>query len=603
MPKIIKMDAKLANLIAAGEVVEKPASVVKELVENAIDAHAKKISVYVYESGISKIKVIDDGDGMTPEDAKLAFLRHATSKIKNEYDLARIHTLGFRGEAVPSIAAVSLMQILTNDGSGGYQVTYKGGSIQSEGISPCQKGTTVTVENLFYNTPARLKYIKSLTKELSSIVFIMNKFAITNPSISFSLYSNDKNLIRTSGNGSYEELFGEIYGLNVAKNLIKKEFMADGTRILVVFAKPEIYRSTKLDITLCANGRYVRSNAIAQALIDAYYTQLPIGKFPVAAIYLDIDPILVDVNVHPTKIEIKISNEENICLKLQSEVKLALEGTVQIPKREVVPEKKYIKNTIFDTPIEPLKLNENRREYGQKQEKVNIPTNNNIDVNKTKITNVESKKEEKNELEENKEIVSNKLPYMEYIGQALGCYLIFQNENGLYLMDQHAAAERIKYEYYSKLLNNPNQPKSRLLFPIDLDLTLDESLIARDHLNDFNELGILMSYENDVIYVNELPMWLSAPDAPTIIRDIISLFDNNRQFDILYFRDRIAKQISCKSAIRANKRISYDEVNALLKELNKCENPYHCPHGRPTIINLTNEELEKMFERIVSWIR
>lgn len=600
MPKIIKMDAKLANLIAAGEVVEKPASVVKELVENAIDAHAKKISVYVYESGISKIKVIDDGDGMAKEDAKLAFLRHATSKIKNEYDLARIHTLGFRGEAVPSIAAVSLMQILTNDGSGGYQVTYKGGSIQNEGISPCQKGTTVTVENLFYNTPARLKYIKSLTKELSSIVFIMNKFAITNPSISFSLYSNDKNLIRTSGNGSYEELFGEIYGLNVAKNLIKKEFMADGTKILAVFAKPEIYRSTKLDITLCANGRYVRSNAIAQALIDAYYTQLPIGKFPVAAIYLDIDPILVDVNVHPTKVEIKISNEENICLKLQSEVKFALEGTVQIPKREVVPEKKYVKNTIFDTPIEPVRLNENIKEYGQKTEEVNIPTNNNIDVNETKNTIALTKKEEINEPEENKEVVQNKLPYMEYIGQALGCYLIFQNENGLYLMDQHAAAERIKYEYFSKLLNNPNQPKSKLLFPIDLDLTLDESLIARDHLDDFKELGILMSYENDIIYVNELPMWLSAPDAPTIIRDIISLFNNNRQFDILYFRDRIAKQISCKSAIRANKRISYDEVNALLKELNKCENPYHCPHGRPTIINLTNEELEKMFERIVS---
>lgn len=598
MGRIVQLDERLSNMIAAGEVVERSSSVVKELVENAIDAGAKNISITLIDSGVKEIIIEDDGCGMSRDDAKLCFSRHATSKIKNEYDLARIHTLGFRGEAVPSIAAVSLMQILTNDGSGGYQVTYKGGSIQSEGISPCQKGTTVTVENLFYNTPARLKYIKSLTKELSSIVFIMNKFAITNPSISFSLYSNDKNLIRTSGNGSYEELFGEIYGLNVAKNLIKKEFMADGTKILIVFAKPEIYRSTKLDITLCANGRYVRSNAIAQALIDAYYTQLPIGKFPVAAIYLDIDPILVDVNVHPTKIEIKISNEENICLKLQSEVKLALEGTVQIPKREVVPEKKYIKNTIFDTPIEPVKLNENIKEYGQKPKEVNISPNNKIEN-----TIVESKKEEINEPEEVKEVVSNKLPYMEYIGQALGCYLIFQNENGLYLMDQHAAAERIKYEYYSKLLNNPNQPKSKLLFPIDLDLTLDESLIARDHLNDFNELGILMSYENDVIYVNELPMWLSAPDAPTIIRDIISLFNNNRQFDILYFRDRIAKQISCKSAIRANKRISYDEVNALLKELNKCENPYHCPHGRPTIISLTNEELEKMFERIVSWIR
>lgn len=595
MPKIIKMDAKLANLIAAGEVVEKPASVVKELVENAIDAHAKKISVYVFESGISKIKVIDDGDGMAPEDAKLAFLRHATSKIKNEYDLARIHTLGFRGEAVPSIAAVSLMQILTNDGSGGYQVTYKGGSIQNEGIEACQKGTTVTVENLFYNTPARLKYIKSLTKELSSIVFIMNKFAITNPSISFSLYSNGKEILRTSGNGSYEELFGEIYGLNVAKNLLKKEFMADGTRVLVVFAKPEIYRSTKLDITLCANGRYVRSNAIAQALIDAYYTQLPIGKFPVAAIYLDIDPILVDVNVHPTKIEIKISNEENICLKLQSEVKLALEGTVQIPKREVIPEKKYVKNTIFDIPVSPV-LNENVKKYEEKKIDNTKPAN--LEVKEAKIAD-----EEKNEAIEAEKIVQNKLPYMEYIGQALGCYLIFQNENGLYLMDQHAAAERIKYEYYSKLLNNSNQPKSKLLFPIDLDLTLDELLIAKEHLGDFKELGIAMSYENDMIYVNELPMWLAAPDAPATIRDIISLFNNNRQFDILYFRDKIAKQISCKSAIRANKRISNDEVNALLKELNKCENPYHCPHGRPTIINLTNEELEKMFERIVSWIR
>lgn len=591
MAKIVKMDATLANLIAAGEVVEKPSSVVKELVENAIDANAKQINVSLKECGLVEIRVTDDGDGMNEEDVCLAFLRHATSKIKTEYDLSRIKTLGFRGEAIPSIAAVSLMQICTNDGmSGGYQSTYKGGNIQSQGPLACKKGTTVTVNNLFYNTPARLKYIKSPTKELASIVFIMNKFALTHPDISFTLSNNERELIRTSGNSDYHQLFGEIYGLNVAKNIKVLDFEADGCKVKVVFAKPEIYRSSKLDITLVTNGRYVRSNAVNQAIMDAYYTQLPIGKAPIVTIYLDIDPLLTDVNVHPTKIEIKISNEENICEQLRTNLKKELEGTVQIPQREVETPKAYQKEAIFEEKIVETKVSEPI--IRPILEKESFVEEKSIIEEKTPV----EVKQPTKDLEEPK----SKLPYMEYIGQALGCYLIFQNQNGIYLMDQHAAAERIKYEYFSKLLNAKEQPSSALLFPIEIDIPLDEALILKEHMDVFSSLKIKLGVEDKRITVHEIPMWLEVGNAEDVVRQIITLLSNNRKFDVLYFRDVIAKQISCKSAIRANRRVSRDEVDALLKELSKCQNPYHCPHGRPTIITLTNEELEKMFERIVA---
>lgn len=594
MAKIVKMDAALANLIAAGEVVEKPSSVVKELVENAIDASASQINIYTTESGTLEIKVVDNGDGMSAEDVSLAFLRHATSKIKNEYDLLRIQTLGFRGEAIPSIAAVSNMQIYTNDGSGGYQVTYKGGSIQSQGEFACKKGTTVSVKNLFFNTPARLKFIKSLTKELSSIVFLVNKFAITHPEISFTYYNNDKLLLRTSGNNNFEQLFAEIYGLNVAKNIKIIDFEADGCKVKAVIAKPEIYRSSKNDITLIANGRYVKSSAITQAVMDAYYTRLPIGKAPLCAIYLDIDPVLVDVNVHPTKIEIKISNEENICAQLKTQIEEALENVVQIPQRQINTNKAYIKEQLFDKVYEEVEIK--KAPVVEVKNTVVEPKNEEVkyEVKQEKpIVKLEEKKETVYEF------IERKIPYMEYIGQALGCYLIFQNQDGLYLVDQHAAAERIRYEYYSKLLNDEKQPITKLLFPVEIELANDDLIIAKDSLDIFKDLGISLSFENKVISLSELPMWLKQEKSDDVVRQIIELIKNNRNFDLLFFRDSIAKQISCKSSIKANHRISVDEVNSLIKDLNKCKDPYHCPHGRPTIINLSNDELEKMFERIV----
>ena len=337
MAKISRLSTHLANMIAAGEVVERPSSVVKELVENAIDANAKNITVELKLGGLDEIKIIDDGEGMDSEDVVLAFQPHATSKIKTEYDLTRILSLGFRGEAIASIAAVSNMQIISSqDGLNGYQVTYEAGSKKSEGITHSNKGTTVIVKNLFFNTPARLKYLKPEKNELAAITFLMDRIALAHPDIRFRVINNDRIHLQTSASNKSINLMGEIYGLEVAKNLVETDFAVDGVNAKMILVKPEVYRSNKLEITLIVNGRFVKNYNVTNAVIEGYSTLIPIGKYPIAVLYLDIDPLLVDVNVHPSKTEIKISNEEYLVSEITEQIKNALQSKVLIPKKEFV---------------------------------------------------------------------------------------------------------------------------------------------------------------------------------------------------------------------------------------------------------------------------
>lgn len=596
---ISKMPVHLANMIAAGEVVERPSCVVKELVENAIDAKSTSVKIYLENGGLDLIKVIDDGCGMDSEDVCMAFLPHATSKIKTEYDLFRIQTLGFRGEAIASIASVSLMQIISSvNGKEGYQCTYKSGVKQSEGVTHSNKGTTVSVSNLFFNTPARLKYMKTAKSELASIMFYLDRIAMAHPELRFTVYSDNKMIFQTTGSKNYKTLIGEIYGIEAAKNVLQHNYVSDGYKVELVFVKPSIYRSNKLEITMICNGRYVKNYNITNAVIEGFQTYLPIGKYPIGILYFDIDPLLVDVNVHPSKIEIKISDEEQMCRLLTSEIKKCLENTTHIPEREIVKPKyeSYQKTNLFDS----ISV-ESKGKVVLEERKSTYKPNNFLDENSTKEIDKKINEEFPNYIPKIEESLpqENKIPYMEYVGSVFGTYLIFQNSLGMHLMDQHAAAERINYEKYYEILSNPNQPTSSLLVPILLTFTKQEALFVEDNIEKFKKIGFSLEQVGNFDYaIREVPLWAKIDNIEDIIYDILSLMIQNRKVDVMTFRDSIAKQISCKASIKANHRISLDEVNSLIKQLNQCKNPYTCPHGRPTIIKLSISDIEKMFERI-----
>ena len=594
MSQIIKMSPHLANMIAAGEVVERPSSVIKELIENSIDAGAKKIDIYLQTGGIDLMKVIDDGCGMDKEDVLMSFMPHATSKIKNEFDLSRINTLGFRGEAVPSIASVSKMTISSStNGIEGFYATYEAGSLKSSGVINSNKGTTVEVKNLFYNTPARLKYLKSEKTELSSIMFYINSLALAHPDIRFSVISDNKKVFATSGSNNYQTLIGEIYGLDAAKNVITRDYARDGYDAKLIIVKPQIYRSNKLEISLIINGRYVKNYNVTNAVCDGFSTYLPINKYPICAIYLNLDPTLVDVNIHPRKTEVKLSNEEEISHSLTKEINECLKEATHIPSRTINKEQAYVKPNILDA--EPTYVEEPIFVYNSKKDAKEISD---IVNDSFKI-----KEEPKKEIiiEENKEEpkANKKIPYMEYVGSVFGTYLIFQNSDGMYLMDQHAAAERINYEKFYKELSKPYQPKTMLLVPIVITFNSSEAIYVADNLDKFEQIGFILDrIGNNDFALREVPLWAKFDELENIIYDIIALMIENRKVDIMSFRDPICKMISCKASIKANHRINLDEINALIDGLNKCDNPYTCPHGRPTIIKFSKDDLEKKFERI-----
>ena len=640
MGKIVKMSQELANMIAAGEVVERPSSVVKELVENSIDAKASTIKIFLRTAGLEEIKVIDDGEGMDQDDVCNAFKPHATSKIKNEYDLFRILTLGFRGEAIASIAAVSTMNITSStDGVVGYSCTYKAGVMHESEIANHNKGTTVTVSGLFFNTPARLKYMKAPKSELASIMYFINRIAMAHLDLKFVVYNDDKLVFQTSGSDNYETLIGELYGLEAARNVIEHSFVCDGYSAHLVFVKPSIYRSNKLEITMVCNGRYVKNYNITNAVVDGFQTYLPISKFPIGIMYYEIDPLLIDVNVHPTKTEVKISNEDGVCRRLKQEIRKMLTDVSHIPSRELEINKndKYQKATIFDndmqsnneehykpldsdirtvkesyvkqTPNMNLSFEEPKGSYEgldftAKAAKDRTPSYEEPDFNRDdSIDNSDSNNDNLSTMDivkENTNIhIERKIPYMEYVGAIFGTYLIFQNQDGMYIMDQHAAHERINYERNYELLSRPNQPTTDLLIPLMLTFSKPEALYVENNLEEFKKIGFTLEPVGEYDFaVRGIPLWCKMDNLEETILELISHMIENHRIDIMYFRDWICKQISCKSSIKANHHISRLEVDALVSNLEKCRNPYTCPHGRPTIIKLTIAEIEKMFERI-----
>ncbi len=621
-PKIIELSPKLFNMIAAGEVVERPSSVVKELVENSIDANSDVIRIELMNSGIDKITIIDNGIGMTKDDISQAIKPHATSKIQTENDLFNISTLGFRGEALPSIASISKVKITSSiDGYNGYFKQFEAGTLIDENIVSFPKGTKIEVNDIFYNTPARLKHLKSENVELSHIILLINKFALAYPDISFVLTNNTKVLFSTDGKGNLESIISEIYGLETAKQMIPFENKSGLYKISGYTSKKTYFRSNKNAMFIMINNRIIKNQNIVFAITDAYKTILPVGKYPVCILKIEADTTLVDVNVHPTKEDVRFTDERELRWLITSTISDALnKNDFEFVVNSVDISSKYEKtNPVFKTEKKTISYSwDDFKETKvisstpvKKEEPVIIEqveivgegSDFKYDVTFEKTTQEEVVFEKKEKIEEQTldiEISKNNFQDMQYIGQYNKTYLLLEKDDTLYLIDQHAAMERVKYEETISKLSSEVKEFVELLIPIKLDLSLSEINLLNNKIDELTKLGI--SYElfgNNTILVRDIPSWISKNDAEKLLLEIFTTVIYDRGASRTILLDNLAKIISCKSSIKANMNILEVEVKNLLKSLDDCKNPYTCPHGRPTVISFSKYEIEKLFKRVM----
>ena len=577
---IIKvMDEILSNKIAAGEVVERCSSVVKELVENSIDAKSTEIKVELKESGIKEIKITDNGIGMDKTDAVMAFNRHATSKIIDEDDLYHIHTLGFRGEALASIASVSNVELTTSQGDIGTFVNIKGGKLIKVEASDARRGTIISIKDLFYNTPARLKHLKSLYTELSNILDYMNKIALSHPEIRFTVINDSKELLKTDGSGNLLKCIKNIFGINVAKKMLEISGNNNDYFIEGYISLPEVYRSNRNSIITIVNGRIVKNTELNRTINDAYHSYKPDNYYPVVVLNIKVDTTLVDVNIHPTKMDIKFGNIEELLDLVTKIIKDRLKIKTLIPrieekKEEVREIKKAEEFTLdFDTPL-------------VKEEEIEYVVNDEL---------IEQGIEKNEEVED----TSNTMPIMYIVGLVHGTYIICQNEVGMYIIDQHAAKERINYEIIKEKLNNPKVESIQMIFPLTLEYTNSEYIILKENFEFLKSLNFdIEEFGINSIIVKSHPVWLPSGNEDNAIKKIIELvIEKEKNFNLDKFNDNIAATMACKMSIKANTAITNEEMENLISDLRKCKNPYNCPHGRPTIIYYSKNDLEKLFKR------
>ena len=611
--KIRQLPETLANKIAAGEVVERPASVVKELVENSIDANSTHIKVAIKEAGLAQIKVTDNGDGMSREDCHRAFLRHATSKITYDSDLFHIETLGFRGEALASIAAVSKVTIQTSLGEdAGTKLYLEAGILKEEAKSDARKGTEITVDQLFYNTPARLKYLKSIHTELSHITDLLNRYALAHPQIRFELFHNDKAIFSTTGSGNRLQVIAQVYGMQIARNMFHVQEESLDFNVEAFFAKPEYTRSNRNFMTFIVNGRYIKSNALTHAVIRAYDTLLPLHRYPIAVIVIELDPILIDVNVHPTKLEVRFSKEKELVQLIEQMIREQFKQSTLIPevaKKRISKEKTEQKQFDFEfkhqtyksnKPIEKRDafINEKMTMHDKEDEAIIVkePEVKIEDVPTVEIQNNPSIESVKSNIEETTDRIPNLYP----IGQLQGTYILAQNDLGFYMIDQHAAQERIKYEFFKKQLGKPAIDRQQLLFPLTFEFTIDEKILIENYLDQFESIGLFLEPFGEKTYaVRDYPSWFPKGQEEEIIRDIVEQVLREKKVNIEKLREEIAILMACKRSIKANHYLSMHEMERLLDDLRKTNDPFTCPHGRPVIIHFTYYEIEKMFKRIM----
>ncbi|HJG21667.1 DNA mismatch repair endonuclease MutL [Enterococcus durans] len=692
MAKIQELSERLANQIAAGEVVERPASVVKELVENAIDAGSTQIDILVEEAGLKKIQVIDNGEGILTEDVENAFKRHATSKIHSRDDLFRIRTLGFRGEALPSIASVSLLTIETanQDETQGTYLELKGGEVIEHRPAPLRQGTKITVGNLFFNTPARLKYVKTLHTELANIGDIVNRLALSHPTIAFRLVHDGNKMLATAGNGDLKQTIAGIYGLATAKKMLKIEANDLDFEVFGYVSLPEVTRASRNYLSTIINGRFIKNFSLNKAIVAGYGSKLMVGRFPIAVLEIKMDPLLVDVNVHPTKQEVRLSKEQELTDLIAQAIQTALSQENLIPSaadnlrfKKKVPdqpkaeqieidlsyafeeqkpktpqslgydqatgafyvseEKSPVVNDSVDNSVESVENNEGFSEetgdYPEKQrETVDKPgdtvdnfVEKSVDKSADELSTVgnfleqevpgqdvaETVHEEElalhpefdlgkkdrgleqaiQKLETEK--ATQRFPQLEYFGQMHGTYLFAQSKEGLYIIDQHAAQERIKYEYFREKIGEVTDDLQELLVPFVLDYPNSDALKLKEQKPVLEEVGIyLEEFGQNSFIVRSHPTWYPNGEEEAIIREMIDMLLSTGTVSVKKFREATAIMMSCKRSIKANHYLNEAQARVLLNDLAQCENPFNCPHGRPVLIHFTNSDMERMFKRI-----
>ncbi len=622
-------------MIAAGEVVERPASVVKELVENSIDAGATKVEVHIEEGGIQLIRVVDDGEGMEREDCLTAFERHATSKIRTARDLFQIRTLGFRGEALPSIASVARVELLSSQSSGevGTKLLVEGNQVKRVEDAALVKGTQVIVRDLFYNTPARLKYMKSISTEVGHVSDYMNRLALTHPDIAFTLTHNGKVLLQTSGDGKLLHVMAAIYGVQMAKMLLPIEGESLDFKWRGFLSKTEVTRSNRSYITTLVNSRYIRSNALTGAIMRGYHTLLPIGRYPVVILDIEMDPTLVDVNVHPSKLEVRFSKEQELCQQIEQSVQSTLRKGLHIIKPLAMEKKAKI---VTQQPVQPqfdLSLSPAAESFKleppappqldlippsvalsvrepspaayespQKQPGVDrffaIPK----EAASTQVPSVGEQlvNEEEADRPEGR---GSAVPPLYPVGQVHGTYIVAQNDEGMYLIDQHAAQERIFYEYFMEKLATETTVSQILLFPHTIECTAAEEEKLKKRLPLLSSLGLELEWFGSRTFVARAhPEWFPEGAELEVIDELVQYIiglTEKETVDIRPIREKAAIMMSCKASIKANRFLTTKEMEVLLEQLRTTTSPFTCPHGRPIIIHFSSYDLEKMFKRVM----
>lgn len=625
MPNIRILDEITSNQIAAGEVVERPASVVKELLENSIDAGATVINVNIQDGGLSLISVTDNGCGMDEDDAPLAFQRHATSKISKMEDLSHITTMGFRGEALPSIAAVSRVQLKTRSDVqvSGTEVEVHGGQIKSLSNVGCPAGTTIKVSDLFYNTPARRKHMKAPATEAGLISDLVNRLALARPDVSLSLSHNGRVVSRTPGSGKLLDAVAAVYGVSLAGQMLPVEDQGGFIKIRGYISAPSVHRSSRQHITVAVNGRYIRSPLVVQALQESYHTLIPTGRFPLAVILLKIEPSLIDVNVHPAKMEIKILKEQELAAQVAKTVHSLLCSSTLIPKLEKTSRdkknNKFIqeslplpahKNDTYIAPAANISKPDNLSLFPQKTIELRTLARGNkadavtiIDtVGNSVVTDYVDHKVDKGVNETPAPYIEKRagFPVLRVVGQLAPTYILASGEDGLYIIDQHAAHERILYERFLAVYASGENCSQMLLMPITLNLAYSYSASVLKHRQLFNALGfVLEDLGGETIMLRGVPLDFPAGEEEPFFLDMVDYLSapgrTPAKEDLVH---RAAAAASCRAAVKAGARLTADVMQGLLEQLARVGNPYTCPHGRPTIINMSLRELASRFKRI-----
>ena len=618
MPKIIELSEVLANQIAAGEVVERPASVVKELVENAIDAGSTQITIEVEESGLSKIQITDNGEGMAQADVAMSLRRHATSKIKNQGDLFRIRTLGFRGEALPSIASISYLTIVTAaDGEAyGTKLVAKGGEIESQDPISTPVGTKITVENLFYNTPARLKYMKSLQAELAHIVDVVNRLSLAHPEVAFTLLNDGRQLTQTSGTGDLRQAIAGIYGLTTAKKMVEISNSDLDFEVSGYVSLPELTRANRNYITILINGRYIKNFLLNRAIFDGYGSKLMVGRFPIAVIDIQIDPYLADVNVHPTKQEVRISKEKELMALISSAIAQSLREQDLIPdalenlaKSSTRGATKPVQTSL---PLKQTNLyyDSSRNDFFVKPETVQEDIKPLISESESPVSLVENKPQpsvkqaqrsadegdsehekldykNKSKMKRMLETLDNEetstFPELEFFGQMHGTYLFAQGQGGLYIIDQHAAQERVKYEYYREKIGEVDSSLQQLLVPYLFEFSGSDYISLQEKMPLLNQVGIYLEpYGNNTFILREHPIWMKEEEIESAVYEMCDMLLLTNEVSVKTYRAELAIMMSCKRSIKANHALDDYSARDLLVQL----------------VNFTKSDMEKMFRRI-----